>query len=71
MKERQRYEYEFIYVDLKWISKEPKQDYHQIINDHAKQGWRLVQIFAPGISGFGEAAYLELIFERPAVHEAT
>jgi hypothetical protein len=65
MEERQRYEYEFVYIDLKWLSKEPKHDYHRMINDYAKQGWRLFQIFAPNVAGFGEAAYFELIFERP------
>ena len=38
-----------LYVDLKWISKEPRHDHHQIINDPAKRGWRLFQIIAPGI----------------------
>jgi hypothetical protein len=27
-------------------------------------GWRLVQIFAPGVAAFGAAKYYELIFER-------
>ena len=60
-----------LYVDLKWISKEPKHDYHQIINDPAKQGRRLFQIIAPGIAGFGEAAYFELILERPVANKAS
>jgi len=41
-------------------------DYHEIIRDHAKQGWRLVQIFAPTVSIMdgGTSEYFELIFEK-------
>jgi hypothetical protein len=34
------------------------------VQDKAKDGWRLVQIFAPGVAAFGAAKYYELIFER-------
>lgn len=58
------YEYKFIKVELSnWTSK-PQDDYQDIIIDHAKQGWRFVQIFAPSTRGYGSAAYFELIFER-------
>jgi hypothetical protein len=40
------------------------QDYHEVIEEHAKEGWRLVQIFAPPIKGYGIADYFELIFEK-------
>ncbi len=40
------------------------EDYHEIIEGHAKEGWRLVQIFAPPIKGYGIADYFELIFEK-------
>ncbi len=33
--------------------------------DKAAEGWRLVEIFAPGLGVHGVAAYFELIFERP------
>ena len=63
------YEYKFVRVDLKgfWIStKKPKEDHHKIIEEHAKEGWRFVQIFAPAVSvaGGGIPEYFELIFER-------
>jgi hypothetical protein len=29
------------------------------------EGWRLVQIFAPGVGGYGAAKDDELVFERP------
>ena len=41
-----------------------KEDYHKLVEDHAKLGWRLVQIFAPGTGAYGVARYFELIFER-------
>jgi hypothetical protein len=63
------YEYKFVKVDLKgfWIAtKKPEADHHKLIRDHAKQGWRLVQIFAPAVSvvGGGIPEYFELIFEK-------
>ncbi|WP_240374947.1 DUF4177 domain-containing protein [Bacillus piscicola] len=59
------YEYKFEKVDLKGgFRMKPKEDYHDIIREHAKDGWRLVQIFAPGTSSYGLASYFELIFER-------
>jgi Domain of unknown function (DUF4177) len=35
-----------------------------IVHEHARDGWRLVQIFAPGVAAFGAAKYYELILER-------
>ena len=63
------YQYKFVKIDLKgfWIAnKKPKMDHHKVIEDHAKEGWRLVQIFAPSISvmGGGIPEYFELIFEK-------
>ncbi len=62
------YEYEFIRiaVDRGWVSDyAPKEDYREIVSKYASSGWRLVQIFAPGLHGDGSAAYFEIIFERP------
>lgn len=41
-----------------------RNDYEEIVHRHADDGWRLVQIFAPGVAAFGAAKYYELIFER-------
>jgi hypothetical protein len=41
-----------------------RNDYEQVVHEHARNGWRLVQIFAPGVAAFGAAKYYELIFER-------
>jgi len=61
-----RYEYKFVRVNLKAgvHTDTPKADYQNIVHDHAKEGWRLFQIFAPATSGTGWASYIELIFER-------
>ena len=61
------YEYKFMKIEMKcgfWTDT-PKQEYQEIINKHASDGWRFVQIFAPATAGYGSAAYFELIFERP------
>lgn len=61
------YEYKFIKIELKTSLLKPaeaKKDYHEIIREHAKDGWRLVQIFDPSTAGYGSAAYFELIFEK-------
>lgn len=61
---QQRFEYEF--VRLKGHPK--RGDHHGVIRDYALQGWRLVQVFAPGAGGLWARADLcELVFERPAV----
>jgi hypothetical protein len=44
-----------------------RETYQDLIHENALQGWRLVQIFAPGIAAFGAAKYNELIFEREGV----
>lgn len=62
---RPSYNYKFVRIALKegWSENSPKQSYQQIIHEHAKDGWRLVTIFAPATTGFGSASYFELIFE--------
>ena len=59
------YEYKFVRLNLGWLSGEPKRDYRQVVHDHAREGWRLFQIFTPGVGGFGQVEYFKLIFERP------
>lgn len=41
--------------------------YEPIVHEYAQDGWRLVQVFAPGVAAFGAAKYYELIFEREIV----
>ena len=63
----QRYEYKFVRLGEGWLaaSREARQEYQQVIEEHARQGWRLVQVFAPGTGAYGRAKYFELILERP------
>jgi len=62
----QRFEYKFVRIGegIMAVRKEAKQTYQDVIQKHARDGWRLVQIFAPGIGGYGAAKYYELILER-------
>ncbi|CAM5793741.1 MULTISPECIES: DUF4177 domain-containing protein [Brevibacillus] len=60
------FEYKFVRVELSPFRRRPKQDYQAIVAEHARQGWRLVQIFAPATGGEGAAMYFELIFEKQA-----
>jgi hypothetical protein len=57
-------EYRFEKLELKSFSREPKEDYHEMICEAAKDGWELVQIFAPGTSSYGAASFFEIIFAR-------
>jgi hypothetical protein len=68
---RGRYEYKFVRLgeNRTWFGGQaPVMDHaeerHLVIRDHAEQGWRLVQIFAPSLGGQGTALFYELIFER-------
>ncbi|MEH7225538.1 DUF4177 domain-containing protein [Bacillus sp. JJ1566] len=59
------YEYKFIKLVVKGIlESKPEQDYHEIIHEHAKDGWRLVQVLTPPTGPSGAATYFELIFEK-------
>jgi hypothetical protein len=68
-------EYKFIRIGENRLSAvfgvqdKARKGYEQVVNEHARDGWRLVQIFAPGVAAFGAAKYYELIFERERVAE--
>ena len=68
MPSRQTYEYKFIRLGegVFSVRRAAKLTYQDAIREHARDGWRLVQVFAPttSMSG-GSAAYYELILERP------
>lgn len=63
----QRYEYKFVRLGEGFLGvrKEAKETYQDVIDQHAREGWRLVQIFTPGIGAYGAAKFYEIIFERP------
>ena len=63
---RQRYEYKFVRLGEGFLGvrKSGRVEYQAKIAEYARDGWRLVQVFAPGIGGYGCAKYFELILER-------
>ncbi|MCP4217324.1 MAG: DUF4177 domain-containing protein [bacterium] len=60
------FEYKFVNLERSFFSVKGalKDDYHQIIHQHAAEGWRLVQIFAPAPHGYGKLNRFEMIFEK-------
>ena len=46
-------------------AQEAREGYQDVVHRYASEGWRLVQIFAPGLGLEGAASYFELILERP------
>jgi hypothetical protein len=61
-----KYEYKFLRLGEGWMSVkgEAKNGYQEAIQTHSREGWRLVQVFAPGIGGYGAAKYYEIILEK-------
>lgn len=62
----QRYEYKFVRLGEGWLAarREARESYQSVIEQHAREGWRLVQVFAPGTGAYGAARYFEVILER-------
>jgi len=63
---KQKYEYKFVRIGEGWFSAKSKAigEYQQIIQEHAREGWRLVQVFTPSMGAYGAAKYFEIILER-------
>ncbi|MCD9008281.1 DUF4177 domain-containing protein [Luteimonas sp. XNQY3] len=63
----QKYEYKFVRLGegMTGVKKSGRDGYQEAIQKYAGKGWRLVQVFAPGIGTYGTAKYYELILERP------
>ena len=61
-----QYEYKFVRLGEGWLGvrSDAKDSYQEVVHQHAREGWRLVQVFAPSIGGYGVAKYYEAIFER-------
>lgn len=61
------YEYKFVKIEFKKLSGKPSEDYREVIENYANQGWRFIQIFSPDFATSGAAvgSYYELIFEKP------
>jgi hypothetical protein len=60
-----KYEYKFIRLGhgLLW-PKSVAETYKDVINQNAKDGWRLIQVFAPSRTILGIANFHEVILER-------
>jgi hypothetical protein len=62
-----KYEYKFIRFkgSFVWAPLRTPKEYQSIIEEHGKDGWRLVQIFT-ALSGafYATVVYYEIIFER-------
>lgn len=63
---KEKYEYKFVRVKLEggtWSGKFDD-EYQREINEHAENGWRFVQGFAPAVMGYGASKFVDLIFEK-------
>jgi len=71
-----RFEYRFVRIGENRTSaffgvrSDARKEYQEVVHRHARDGWRLVQIFAPGVAAYGAAKYYELIFERELAGDA-
>ena len=63
---QREYEYKFVSVKLKggWLTGKANPAYRETIVEHAQDGWRFVQAFAPAVGAVGESGHADLIFER-------
>ena len=61
-----KYTYETVRIELKsgFVAMKAEEDYREVIRRYAEEGWRLVQAFAPPLTGYGRAQYIDLIFEK-------
>ena len=59
-------EYKFVRVEIggKKIASEPVKYYQDMVNNYAKEGWRLMQTLTPSTIGYGTIDYYEFVFER-------
>jgi hypothetical protein len=62
-----RYGYKFVRLGEGWMTarSDARHRYQEEVHRHARDGWRLVQIFSPGVGAYGAAKYYELVLERP------
>ena len=51
-------------LGLKVIASSELEDYKEIINEHAEEGWRLIQILPVKFGNAGYPTKFEIIFER-------
>jgi hypothetical protein len=56
------YEYEYVNTNLGGLFTEAT--HHNIIDEYAKKGWRLVQVLPMAYNSHGKPTDYEIIFER-------
>ena len=56
------YQYKYVNATLGGFFTEA--NHHEIIDQHAKEGWRLVQVLPVEYNGHGRPTGFEIIFER-------
>ena len=61
-----KYEYKIVRVGegAQQIRRTALKEYEKVINENAEEGWRLVQVFAPGIGYKGSPKYFDVILEK-------
>ena len=66
----QKYKYKFVRLGkgLFWARSEAEEEYKETIHRYAKEGWRLIQIFAPSRGLYGLANFYEVILEKEIDH---
>lgn len=57
--------YEYKYVEVKSGSFFIQSNHREIINEHARAGWRFVAAIPSYNTAEGKIRYLDLVFERP------
>ena len=61
------YEYKYVQATLGGIF--TKANHHELIDEHAKKGWRLVQVLPLYYNSNGKPTEYEIIFERKIVEK--
>ena len=63
---KQNFEYKFVKIGEGWTGAKRgvQNQYEGVVHQHAREGWRLVQVFAPSFGVYGMSKYVELIFEK-------
>ncbi len=62
----EKFEYKFVSVKLGggFFTGKVNEEYREHIIQNARDGWRFVQAFSPGVGAYGSSGYADLIFER-------
>lgn len=62
----QKYEYKFVRLGegLGGVKDKAVKEYQNVIEENARNGWRLVQVFAPSLAAYGTGKFIEVIFEK-------